>query len=108
MSVDLLRQLFPNEVPTKFRRRSAVSAEASQCNSARGDNDNNGCVDDDGCVGMLQVMQPLRQHLRSSPPRNIQEVDLSKFGSFRESHFVELFRVSSAAHSFIYVFIFSL
>ncbi|KAL3082134.1 hypothetical protein niasHT_037024 [Heterodera trifolii] len=71
VSVDLLRKLFPDEVP---------------------DTD---VEDDDGTersVGMMEVMDPLRQHLRSSPPRNIREVDMSKFSSFRESHFVELFR----------------
>ncbi|KAL3095565.1 hypothetical protein niasHT_024391 [Heterodera trifolii] len=79
VSVYLLRKMFPDEVPdTNVDNRSND-----------GDDDNNGT---ERSVGMLEVMDPLRQHLRSSPPKNIREVDMSKFSMFRESHFVELFR----------------
>ncbi|KAI3419696.1 hypothetical protein GPALN_004126 [Globodera pallida] len=68
VSVDMLRKLFPDEVPDSKMDGTERS------------------------IGMLEMMNPMRQHLRSSPPRNIREVDLSEFSSFRESHFVELFR----------------
>ncbi|CAK5006883.1 unnamed protein product [Meloidogyne enterolobii] len=44
------------------------------------------------CVGMLQVMRPLRRALRSYPSGNINEVDLSELLAFRESHFEELLK----------------
>ena len=47
------------------------------------------------CVGMLQVMRPLRRALRSYPSGNINEVDLSELLAFRESHFEELLKVKT-------------
>jgi hypothetical protein len=94
ISVDLLRKLFPDE-------------------PLPGRNNNNTPIDHK-CAGMMQVMRPLRRTLRSSPPRNINEMDLSELSAFRwgglisyfiylyclpqnlrECHFVELLNVSS-------------
>lgn len=77
ISVGLLRRLFPGEI----------------INSTT------------NCAGMLQIIRQFRRALHSYPQGNINEVDLSEFVAFRESHFEELLKVIKEDKNDLFVFL---